>query len=529
MTAIPVRTADVPSPSPSPSPSPEAAPDGGAQPGAREDLRTYAELGGFTLSAQTHPWYAAVDTIGSPEEARAASTVLAELRGRDLLAVRDAATRLAEGTAVGTTATVGATSGAVALLLRVRDTLTTLRPTAYEADLDALAAATANAKFSWIRRRSLPSQARGLALSKRIRRDALHTALVAAAAERTEWTALAPEGGYPALPSDAAFLEDAGRATEAAGAGLRELGRLLADPGLENLAFDDLAARLEGLAADEGTLYRLPTLRTLRDRLSEHGLTDLLAELTARRADAAEAEAAYGADGAEEAVAEAETVMALAEPAAAVETEPVPEAMADPMTDPAPEAAVAAEAAPMAEPEVAVAPKAAPVSEPEVAVAAEAAPVAESEPEAAAVPEAAPTAELAEPAPEPEAAVAPKAAPVAEPMAAAAGSEASALTEPKAAEPEPESTEPEAVETAAAKADRLRRPRKPSLTPGRPITAYSASELAGLVRWIDSDLVERTDDELLRAAMKELGFARIGPRIKEALGAAVAGVRGPQT
>jgi hypothetical protein len=521
MTAIPVRTADVPSPSP----SPEAAPDGGAQPGAREDLRTYAELGGFTLSAQTHPWYAAVDTIGSPEEARAASTVLAELRGRDLLAVRDAATRLAEGTALGTTTTVGATSSAVALLQRVRDTLTTLRPTAYEADLDALAAATANAKFSWIRRRSIPSQARGLALSKRIRRDALHTALVAAAAARTEWTALAAEGGHPALPSDADFLEDAGRATEAAGAGLRELGRLLADPGLETLAFDDLAARLEGLAADEGTLYRLPTLRTLRDRLSEHGLTDLLAELTARRADAAEAEAAYGADRAEEAV-------------AAVETAPVPEATAAPMAEP--EAAAAAEAAPMAElaePEAIAAPKAAPMAEPEpeVAAAAEAAPMAEPEPEVAAVPEAAPMAE-----PEPEAAVAAEAAPMAElaepeVVAApeAAEPEASALTEPEAAEPESKSTEPEAVEAAevveaAAKAERLRRPRKPSLTPGRPITAYSASELAGLVRWIDSDFVERTDDELLRAAMKELGFARIGPRIKEALGAAVAEVRGSQ-
>jgi hypothetical protein len=525
MTAIPVRTADVPSPSPSP--SPEAAPDGGAQPGAREDLRTYAELGGFTLSAQTHPWYAAVDTIGSPEEARAASTVLAELRGRDLLAVRDAATRLAEGTALGTTTTVGATSSAVALLQRVRDTLTTLHPTAYEADLDALAAATANAKFSWIRRRSIPSQARGLALSKRIRRDALHTALVAAAAARTEWTALAAEGGHPALPSDAAFLEDAGRATEAAGAGLRELGRLLADPGLETLAFDDLAARLEGLAADEGTLYRLPTLRTLRDRLSEHGLTDLLAELTARRADAAEAEAAYGADRAEEAV-------------AAAGTAPVPEATAAPMAEP--EAAAAAEAAPMAElaePEAIAAPKAAPMAEPEpeVAVAAEAAPMAEPEPEVAVAPEAAAMADLGEP--EPEVAVAAEAAPMAEPdpevVAApeAAEPEASALTEPEAAEPESESTEPEAVEAAevveaAAKAERLRRPRKPSLTPGRPITAYSASELAGLVRWIDSDFVERTDDELLRAAMKELGFARIGPRIKEALGAAVAEVRGSQ-
>jgi hypothetical protein len=46
------------------------------------------------------------------------------------------------------------------------------------------------------------------------------------------------------------------------------------------------------------------------------------------------------------------------------------------------------------------------------------------------------------------------------------------------------------------------------------------------VRWLDGDPVERTDDELLRAAMKELGFARLGPRIKESLGAAIIEVRG---
>jgi hypothetical protein len=86
----------------------------------------------------------------------------------------------------------------------------------------------------------------------------------------------------------------------------------------------------------------------------------------------------------------------------------------------------------------------------------------------------------------------------------------------------------ELTAASEAKAAPVRRPRKPSVTPGRPITAYSARELTGLVRWIDTDVVERTDDELLRAAMKELGFARIGPRIKEALGAAVAEVRGPK-
>ncbi|MFD0328370.1 hypothetical protein ACFQZC_09310 [Streptacidiphilus monticola] len=59
------------------------------------------------------------------------------------------------------------------------------------------------------------------------------------------------------------------------------------------------------------------------------------------------------------------------------------------------------------------------------------------------------------------------------------------------------------------------------------MTAYSAEELEAVVRWLDSDpATSRTDDELLRAAMKELGFSRLGPRIKEALGAAVASVRG---
>ncbi|MER7752052.1 hypothetical protein ABTY15_08560, partial [Kitasatospora sp. NPDC097643] len=70
------------------------------------------------------------------------------------------------------------------------------------------------------------------------------------------------------------------------------------------------------------------------------------------------------------------------------------------------------------------------------------------------------------------------------------------------------------------------RPAKPDFTPGRPVTAYSADELLAVVRWLDGDGVVRTDEELLRAAMKELGFARLGPRIKEALGAAVTAARG---
>ncbi|MGW2373111.1 hypothetical protein, partial [Kitasatospora sp. NPDC001683] len=100
-----------------------------------------------------------------------------------------------------------------------------------------------------------------------------------------------------------------------------------------------------------------------------------------------------------------------------------------------------------------------------------------------------PAVEAEEPAPEPEA--------VAEPVAV----EESVVAE------EPV-TEPVAVEEPVG------RPAKPDFTPGRPVTAYSADELLAVVRWIDADGTGRTDEELLRAAMKDLGFARLGPRIQ---------------
>ncbi|MDX6346755.1 MAG: hypothetical protein QOF84_1545, partial [Streptomyces sp.] len=404
-------------------------------PELREDLRSYADLGGFTLTAETHAWYAAVDTIGTPEEARAASTVLAELRGRDLPAVREAADAL-----IGAPGTVGETGRAVALLLRVRGTLAALGPEAYEAgDLDELVAATASGawrkeqgvKVPWLRRRALRGRARGLAASRRTRVGTLHTALASAAEERTQWAALATAeaAAAPALPDDAELLDTVARAVEAADAGLAALGRLLRpERDLHALAFDDLADLLDRLAADEGTLYRLPSLRALRDRLPAEGLEELLTQLDEP-----------------EAVTVPEPRAAEPEPEPVVEPEPLVEAVVEPEPEPVTEA-VAGEAAP--EPVEAAAP---------VIEAAPAAPEAE-----ATAPEAtAPEATAPEPAPEAEAA-------------------------PAAAPSAPNTTRP-------------RRPRKPALTPGRPVTAYSATELTALVRWIDSDGEKRTDDELLRA------------------------------
>ncbi|AUG80730.1 hypothetical protein CFP65_6059 [Kitasatospora sp. MMS16-BH015] len=685
--------------------------------GPREALARYAELGGFTLSAETSPWYAATETITTPEDARSASTLLAELRGGDLAATRAAVLDLAPEGTFAEPDTLLALGLIAKVLLRVQGTTGKLRSEAYEADLETLAAATADSRWrkergvrlSWLRRRSLVAQARSLALTKGVKRAELHEALSSAATERSAWTTL---GGTvrPAAPTDPARLTEVAQAVDALTQAARALEGLLPGHALETLPLADLTDLVDRLAADEGTLYRLPTLRTLRTTLTTHHLTPLLEDLTTRQATrdlalttydrehptlvpepraaepaavaepaepvepAAEApevadetaapaaEVAAPAEEAVELVAEApeapETPEASEAPAEGVEpavaaeelTEPTDEVSAEPAepTDEAvtdapaePTAEIAAEmeavavaaaelarelaAEPVAvtelsteelqaeaevEAEVQPIAEAEPVAEPEVEAVAEveADPVAAVEPDAAAAVDAEselePTAEAvsaaaeadaeaaAEPTDEPEteqvaaveleadaapvetvesaaapeAAVEPGAAAElsAEPEPADADADADAdaesevepavaaeeLTElepaPEAApaeaelpaQDEPEATveaepsaeelaEPEAapVEEPAAAADSSNRPAKPDLTPGRPVTAYSADELTALVRWIDSDEITRTDDELLRAAMKELGFSRLGPRIKEALGTAVTTAR----
>ncbi|MFJ9950428.1 hypothetical protein [Kitasatospora sp. NPDC091207] len=752
-----------------------------AETGLRDDLGRYAELGAFTLTAGTHAWYAAVDTVATPEDARAASTALAELRGSDLQQTWEAVTALAVEAKIEVPGSVAVAALFAETLQRVHQTSAILVAAAYDADLDALAAATADrawrrengVKLPFLRARGLRKQAAALVVGgRKVRSEELHEALASAKVERRAWAVLAPSGALPVPPADGPSAERTAAAFESIGTGLRDLARLLPEHDLEALPFPELIDLVERLAADEGTLYRLPTIRSLRTTLEEAGLTDLLAELAAARADRRAAEAAYGArqalaggqrDGltateetvseavseettSEEAVGDAatdeeavvdeatneETVVeetavepeaervadadAGTEPEVAADAEaeadeltaeepaearplvvslPSPSPAADDLVDAAPagpaqagatvleddqpevagpaveDAPVAEEVAAVAEadaPEAVVEPEPAPVVEEPTAVepAAESEPVepvaevAEVEPEAA-EPEAAqvnlaadtdveiagPAVEDASEAVEPEAVVEPEPASVVEEPAAAepvAEAEvepaepvvevesaeavvdapvevvepepASVVEEPAAAEPVAESesaepvaeaeveiavsavedapvaeevapvaeaeettseiVEPEAVvepepasvveepavvepvaeaevepaepvvevESAEAVVDApvevvapepvaeavevlpAGRPEKPDFTPGRPVTAYSADELLAVVRWLDGDGVGRSDEELLRAAMKELGFARLGPRIKEALGAAVTAARG---
>jgi very-short-patch-repair endonuclease len=60
---------------------------------------------------------------------------------------------------------------------------------------------------------------------------------------------------------------------------------------------------------------------------------------------------------------------------------------------------------------------------------------------------------------------------------------------------------------------------------GVPIDEYSHEQLVTVIRWIESDTLLRTEDELLEDAMQELGYERRGPRILAALTAAIVEAR----
>ena len=84
--------------------------------------------------------------------------------------------------------------------------------------------------------------------------------------------------------------------------------------------------------------------------------------------------------------------------------------------------------------------------------------------------------------------------------------------------------EPSPTGVSVAPVEPERGPR-PALRAGLPITEYSMRDLVALARWLNSDTLLRTDDELLLDMRRELGFKRGGSRINAAILAAIAAAR----
>ena len=67
--------------------------------------------------------------------------------------------------------------------------------------------------------------------------------------------------------------------------------------------------------------------------------------------------------------------------------------------------------------------------------------------------------------------------------------------------------------------------RRPAIRRGLAITDYRWADLVALARWIETDTLLRTEDELFNELMRELGFKKRGSRIVSALEAAIKAAR----
>ncbi len=74
-----------------------------------------------------------------------------------------------------------------------------------------------------------------------------------------------------------------------------------------------------------------------------------------------------------------------------------------------------------------------------------------------------------------------------------------------------------------------RGPRPPWIRSGQPIDAYSSAQLIALIRWIGSDTLLRTEEQIIQEAAAALGYQRRGSRIVAALQQAVASANGRRT
>ena len=92
------------------------------------------------------------------------------------------------------------------------------------------------------------------------------------------------------------------------------------------------------------------------------------------------------------------------------------------------------------------------------------------------------------------------------------------LRDPTATSSRPESSQ--ATDRASGGEPERTKPR-PHIVGGDPITVYSDQQLDDIVDWVKSDGVLRTDDELMRICQIEMGYGRLGSKIKQCLAAAI--------
>ncbi|MEV4518071.1 AAA domain-containing protein [Dactylosporangium sp. NPDC049525] len=280
-----------------------AALDAGTARRVREQLRDFAALGGFTITAQQSGWVGAA--VRTPADAEAAFDLVERLAERTLPAARPGLRHVQEQTGLRPPADLAGWRNLFAFLDGIAATLSNFRDDVFRVDLATHIASAADAAWrrehagqpgadaGWLTRRRMRKQAaqlwRGPGSPSR---QQLFAGLSTALTQRAQWTRAAADGGPPRLPAE---LARAKAAFEQLDTQVTQLQRHLPHLGLAGLDLDRLGTVLAGLAADERTLRKVPRLNELGAAFSGLGLEQLVADLAARRPDADLAAAVFDA------------------------------------------------------------------------------------------------------------------------------------------------------------------------------------------------------------------------------------------
>ncbi|GAB3864464.1 hypothetical protein GCM10027610_112860 [Dactylosporangium cerinum] len=280
-----------------------AALDAGTTRRVREQLRDFAALGGFTLTAQQSGWVGAA--VRTPADAEAAFDLAERLAERTLPAARPGLRHVQERTGLRAPADLAGWRNLFGFLDGVAATLTQFHEDVFRVDLATHIASAADAAWrkehagqpgtdaGWLTRRRMRKQAAQLWRGPgKPSRQQLFTGLTTALTQRSQWTRATADGGPPRLPAE---LGRAKAAFEQLDGQVAQLQRHVPHIALAGLDLDRLAAVLSGLAADERTLRKIPRLNELGATFTGLGLDQLVADLAGRRPDADLAAAVFDA------------------------------------------------------------------------------------------------------------------------------------------------------------------------------------------------------------------------------------------
>lgn len=251
-------------------------------------LKDFVDLGGARVRLGQSPW--SNSPVRSLEEVRDIQLVLDELAGGGL---HDAQRELAELVAAAglrRPADVAGWQGVLNLLGAVEVTVNTFGPEVFGPELEDLRYATADRRWrdqhrleqGFWRGRALRRRARQMHRGRVRDTKMLFAALNAAVHQRDCWRQLSSNRSEPqTMAGLQAALSDYGRLRDqlAAVAACTKLD------GLDQRPTEELASTLDGLAEDRDTLYRMPMLNELADKLQQKGFGSLLDEVSRQAYD----------------------------------------------------------------------------------------------------------------------------------------------------------------------------------------------------------------------------------------------------